>query len=237
MSPQLPDECQWLLANSFTSPVYTLISYVPSYMRWLLEADMTPAYLAYRRALQVLLWRSPGSQLVLKCPNHMWHLDTLLAVFPDARIIQLRRDMKQVVPSLCSLARALQSVEGTPLDDATLGPLYLDWLDKGLVRMLKSGGVSKQVRFLDVSYPDLVADPGATVERIYRELALSQRGVPIDRVQAYLSRGERGDHRLHRYRLEDFGLTEQLVTERFQHYERDSARCGRPMIVEQNAGA
>ena len=45
---------------------------------------------------------------VLKTPNHLWHLDALLAAYPDARIIWTHRDPGPVVTSLASLANAGQ---------------------------------------------------------------------------------------------------------------------------------
>ena len=52
--------------------------------------------------------RRPTERWMLKTPNHLWHLDALLAAYPDARIIWTHRDPGPVVTSLASLANAGQ---------------------------------------------------------------------------------------------------------------------------------
>jgi hypothetical protein len=64
----------------------------------------TPAYAQHRLALQVLQSRRLTGRWILKTPNHLWHLDALLATYPDARIIWTHRDPGPVVTSLASLA-------------------------------------------------------------------------------------------------------------------------------------
>ena len=50
----------------------------------------------------------PTERWILKTPNHLWHLDALLAAYPDARIIWTHRDPGPVVTTLASLANAGQ---------------------------------------------------------------------------------------------------------------------------------
>ena len=52
--------------------------------------------------------RQPTERWILKTPNHLWHLEALLAAYPDARIIWTHRDPGPVVTSLASLANAGQ---------------------------------------------------------------------------------------------------------------------------------
>jgi hypothetical protein len=59
-------------------------------------------------ALQTLQSRQPTERWILKTPNHLWHLEALLAAYPDARIIWTHRDPGPVVTSLASLANAGQ---------------------------------------------------------------------------------------------------------------------------------
>ena len=85
-------------------------AHVPTYARWLEQADMTPAYAQHRLALQTLQSRQPTERWILKTPNHLWHLDAMLAAYPDARVIWTHRDPGPVVTSLASLANAGQRV-------------------------------------------------------------------------------------------------------------------------------
>ena len=97
--------------------------YVPSYVQYLATCDMRPAYADHQRWLRALLYRRQRSQgdlprLALKDPFHMWHLDALLAVYPDATIIQLHREPAEIVPSFASLCASLQSVDTDSLQSA-----------------------------------------------------------------------------------------------------------------------
>ena len=48
-----------------------------SYEDWVLQCDMIPSYNEYKQQLQILYLSLPDKQLVLKAPEHLWHLDTL----------------------------------------------------------------------------------------------------------------------------------------------------------------
>ncbi len=141
-------------------------AHVPSYARWLEQADMAPAYAQHRLALQTLQSRQPTERWILKTPNHLWHLDALLAAYPDARIIWTHRDPGPVVTSLASLANAGQR----PLTRRrTRG------------RRRPSGSASAGSRSarpwprrqgaagwcLHLHYDDLIADPVGTVRELY----------------------------------------------------------------------
>lgn len=57
------------------------------YAEWLFhETDMTTTYEYQKRYLQVLQSTAPGAWS-LKMPSHSVHIDALLTVFPDARLI------------------------------------------------------------------------------------------------------------------------------------------------------
>ena len=57
------------------------------YAQWLFdETDMTTTYEYQKRYLQVLQSTAPG-MWSLKMPSHSVHIDALLRVFPDARLI------------------------------------------------------------------------------------------------------------------------------------------------------
>ena len=132
MNADAPDECNWLFRPTFTTPVFSWTNFVPSYDRWLASVDRVPAYREWRLQLQMLRWRSPGGVPVLKDPGHLWSLEALLSVCPDARIVLLERDMAEAVPSLCSLVSTLQSMDGDRAPDLhTVGRYVLQMVSRG----------------------------------------------------------------------------------------------------------
>jgi sulfotransferase family protein len=110
----LAEECVTLFMYDLRTLALETQAHVPSYARWLEQADMTPAYAQHRLALQVLQSRRPTERWILKTPNHLWHLDALIAAYPDARIIWTHRDPGPVVTSLASLANAGQLPQTRP---------------------------------------------------------------------------------------------------------------------------
>ncbi len=102
----IAQECVSLFMYDVRTLALETQAHVPTYARWLEQADMTPAYAQHRLALQTLQSRQPTQRWILKTPNHLWHLDALLDAYPDARIIWTHRDPGPVVTSLASLANA-----------------------------------------------------------------------------------------------------------------------------------
>ena len=74
----LAEECVSLFMYDVRSLALETQAHVPSYARWLEQADMTPAYAQHRLALQTLQSRQPTERWILKTPNHLWHLDAML---------------------------------------------------------------------------------------------------------------------------------------------------------------
>jgi hypothetical protein len=75
---------------------------VPSYQTWLEGQDLRPSYETHRRFLQHLQWGSVAERWVLKAPAHVFGLDALFDVYPDAGVILMHRDPVEVVPSVAS---------------------------------------------------------------------------------------------------------------------------------------
>ena len=102
------EECVAIFMYDVRALALETQAHVPTYARWLEQADMTSAYAQHRLALQTLQSRQPTERWILKTPNHLWHLDAMLAAYPDARVIWTHRDPGPVVTSLASLANAGQ---------------------------------------------------------------------------------------------------------------------------------
>ena len=89
------------LADAFLSRIPEASCDVPRYRSWLDVQDVAPAYRWLRRMLQLLQWqkRLRGEvprPFVLKTPDHLGHLSTLLDEFPDAHIVHTHRDPLEV---------------------------------------------------------------------------------------------------------------------------------------------
>ncbi len=214
-----PEEDVLLLDMTFVSPTADATLHVPSYSSWLEDADQGAAYRYLERILKLLLWQRDGRYLG-KTPHHLEQLDTLLDVFPDARIIQTHRDPVRVVASFCSMishGRYIFSDRVDPHDvGEQLGRKALRAVTRSMAVRDDRGGDS----FLDVAYPDLLADPLKQVRRIYDFVGLSLSTETEAAMHSWISSNPQNKHGSHRYRLADFGLDPARLSELLEPYRR-----------------
>ncbi len=213
-----PEEDVLLLDLSFMSQAPEATLRVPSYAAWLEEQDHTPAYDYLRRLMQVLLWQRPAKSWVLKTPHHMEYFDTLLQVFPEAKIVQTHRDLRKTMGSFCSMVthgRRIFSDDVDPMEVAD------HWVRKVRRMMERSIDVRQRLgedRFLDVFYHDLLSDPMAELERVYRFAGVEFGDIARRAARATQQRNVQHKYGRHDYRLEDFGLSEERIDSAFAFY-------------------
>lgn len=213
-----PTECLTLLGQDFKSLTWEAIANVPSYSRWLLDADHRSAYEYHRAVLQVLQSGGVRGHWTLKSPHHAIALEALTAVYPDAQLVLLHRDPAVLCASACSL---LSTLTGTFSDTDHTSYIAEHWtrmLEVSIERIEAFRRAAPARRIIDVQYADLVSDPVGTVEAIYagcgRELSPQARQA----VCAYVNAHPRGRFGAHGYRLQDYGLDQGEVRERFADY-------------------
>jgi hypothetical protein len=200
---------------------FETLAYVPGYSAWLREQDWTGAYRRHRRNLQMIGLHDTGRRWVLKNPSHLFALDALLAVYPDALVIQTHRAPRTAIASVCSLAAHASAGWSPVFTGEVIGRTQLDLWARGLALFTAERARHDPARFCDVRYEDLVADPEGTVESVYTYfgLPLTQEAADAIRSLAAASAASRaGGEFAHRYTLDDFGLTGEEVDERFAAY-------------------
>ena len=213
-----PEECTFIFQMVFSTAFFALTDYMPTYGRWLMQRDMVPAYRYYRSVLQLLQWRTPGTHWTLKSPHHLFHLDALLKVFPDACIIFTHRDVAKTVGSTCSMLAILRRVNSRNADPARIGSTVLDFLAAGVDRTMEVRERADAGQFHDLDYRDLMADPKRQARR-----ALDHFGYPFDEsmtagMDRWMKANRQHKHGVHRYSLEQFGLSAEQVEARFSDY-------------------
>ena len=73
-------------------------------------------------------------------------------------------------------------------------------------------------QLVDVAFGDLVRDPMRVVRHIYEKFSLDLEPGVIDRMQVFLEENKRHSHGVHSYTLEQFGLTQSMIEDRFGNY-------------------
>ncbi len=214
MAADQVEECWQLLRQSMRSISWECLAHLPGYSAWLRGQVWTGAYRRHRRNLQ-LIGLGTGRRWVLKNPSHLFALDALLAVYPDALIVQTHRAPDVAIASVCSLAAQASAGWSDTFAGEVIGRDQLELWASGLERFSAERARHDPSRFFDVAYSDLVADPVGTAEAVYAHFGLPFSGEAADAMRALSTRGRRRSAAAHRYALADFGLTEEKVAERF----------------------
>jgi len=212
-----PEECVLLLAHAFRDVQMGIEVLMEPYASWFQRQDLRPAYRYYRDLLRMLDWQRPGQRWTLKSPAHLWALDVLVELFPDACIVLTHRNPLEAVASACSMTDALMAVR-RQRDPETLGPAVLEYYARSLERGLAARDALDPGRFLDVDYRRLVADPLGVTREVYAHFDLPLPASAEAALERHVLENPQGKHGRHEYSLEAYGLSAERVRERLAAY-------------------
>jgi hypothetical protein len=226
-----PDEDLSLMPFAFASLQFEWSYRVPSYSRFYQAADHTEGYRYFRKVLQTLQWLRGGQRWVLKAPQHLEQLGPLLAVFPDATLVQTHRDPVSAIVSLSSLTtygcRRYFDHPNPHAIGAHIASIVERLLRKGVDDRPKD-----DPRFVDIQFPDLIADPIGCVKRIYAASGDELSSEAQARMQAWIADNRQEKHGKHAYAAKDFGLDPADLRRRLAFYtERFAIPQGRELAA------
>lgn len=185
-------------------------------------------YRYHRRALQQLQWRVPTGRWVLKSPPHLLTMGELFAEYPDARLIQNHRDPKAVMSSNCALFMANRVLHTDDADPYVVGAGSLELWGAACDRGEAFRASHPDVDIFDVHFDELMRDPLAMVERIYRWLDVDLVGSARQAMHEWLDDNARDKRPVQHHELAEFGLSAGRVDERFAAYRRNHGLIGGP---------
>lgn len=223
-----PSECQFAMTPAFVSQYYDSVLHIPSYHRWFLnEADYLPAFRYHKRLLQ-LLQQYTGGRWTLKNPWHPLYLNELSAVYPDAQLVMTHRDPVEVVGSACSLLKAVRPMFSDAVDAVAIANCLLETFDVMIERSRAYRAAHGGDAIHDVLYTALMGDPLGEIGKLYQRFKEPFTPAAERAMAAYLRDNPKGKFGRHDYDLADFGLTRQMVRERYRDYcdEFRIAVCG-----------
>ncbi len=229
IAADLPQECIAITAQVFMSIQFHTTHDVASYQDWFERAPQTLGFDFHHRFLQHLQAKSDGERWVLKAPGHLFALAGLLERYPDARIIHTHRDPLRVMASMASHATVLRRAFS---DSAEPKQIARDWADRwarALDTFLAVRDRAPAEQFLDVSFESIESEPLAAVERVYDFLGWPLTSDARAAMQRFLDSNPKNKHGVHRYTLEQFGLSRTEESARFREY---CERFGIPVRAE-----
>jgi hypothetical protein len=212
-----PEEDIHLLDITFMSPAIDAILRVPEYQAWFSEVDQLPAYRYMHRMIQLLLWQRSGRWLG-KTPHHLEHLDALLSVYPDAKIVLTHRDPARTVASFCSMMAHSRAMFSNNVNPDEIGQQFGAKAIRAIDRVMDVRSRKSPDSFLDVLYQDVVADPLKEVRRVYDFIGLDLTPESEAAMQRWRVENRQTKHGTHHYQLEDFGLSRSGIDPNFEAY-------------------
>lgn len=220
ISADSPQECSEITAHLFASLRFDTTYSVPSYRRWLDDAGHFEAYRFHKRFLQHLQYQEGSAgRWVLKCPDHIFALEAIRDVYPDARFVFVHRDPLRVLPSVAHLTEVLRRPFSRSADRAAIAREQSErWL-AGIRLMI---GAADRQPFAEpifhLHYRDLVKDPGRAVAALYRHFGLDFTPAAAAAIANAIEANPGGRYGASHAAFEDYGLDEAIERERFAPY-------------------
>jgi len=221
MDIEQPDEEVIILGQLFSSSMIESTYFVPDYAAWLSKQNPRKAYDDLIQILQSLQWQMPSRKdksWVLKTPGHLMGLQTVLDVFPNAKIVMTHRDPVSTIPSYCSMEASLYKMGSTDISNAEIGNYWMARLKEWLDNFMQVRSNADAGRFIDVNYKSLLTAPSEEGMRV-----LSAAGIPMsseikEGMEDWIEANRREHRAAHKYSLQDFGLNEETIRAKYGDY-------------------
>ena len=223
LTAQMPQECTEITAQVFQSLRFDTTFRIPSYLTWQDAHGHALAYRFHKRFLQHLQHQSGDDpdqvQWVLKCPDHVFALDAVRAVYPDARIVFVHRDPLKVLPSVAKLTEILRQPFTQRQDCEEIGAQVTSRWHQGVEAMMRAARSHEGPEAIcHIQYRDLTQDPLGTIGRLYSHFGMPLKDDAVRDISAEVKREKRGGYARNVYHFADHGLDAQRERGFFRDY-------------------
>lgn len=166
----------------------------------------------YRSCLQRHAYAvGKGRTLLLKSTCSSGAVQSLMEAFPDARFITISRHPAQSVASHVSLYVPVWQAHSPEIrDDGPVAKAYARLAVEWFRHLLAFGKRVAPEQYYRIDYRDLVQDPRAAIESLYRHFGWSIGAAFRTRLDAAANR-QRNYQSRHAYSLEAFGLSHDWI--------------------------
>lgn len=212
-----PNECMFFIQSDFKALIWESRGVLPNYRDWLFQADMTSTYEYHRRFLQLLQADAPGIWN-LKQPSHGLWLETILKIYPDARLVWTHRDPLTATGSFCSLLSLSHQAFMGRVDAKWLGQNCSWQAAEHAGRIMDFRDKFGDDRVVDVHYADLMRQPIETLRKLYQRLGDAYTPEAEAAMSAWLKDNPQDKFGRHQYQLAQYGLTPEQLRGMFERY-------------------
>jgi hypothetical protein len=213
-------ECIEITGQVIRSLRFDTTHYVPSYAAWLEEAGHLEAYRFHKRFLQHLQHQGGGGRWVLKTPDHIFAIEALRAVYPDARFIFVHREPMEVLPSVARLTEILRQPFTQSADRLQIGrQVNESWIigSRRLIELSEELRESPE-RMFHIRHDRLIREPLMVVAAIYRHFSIPLSDQAEGAIRREIQERPNGGYGRNRYRFEDYGIDSVAVGRQYEAY-------------------
>lgn len=214
-----PVECNSLFAHEFNSTVFPTVFFIPSFFRWMMDADQIAIYDYHERMLKLLQSNAPG-RWNLKGPQHGYAMDHLRRQYPDATLIVTHRDPAVCTASTASLITFLCRISSGACDPGAIGAVTAEFIKRCADGLIADNDTYGDDGMLHVPYPELVADPMGVVRRIYARIDRELSREAEAAMRTHIADRPQNKHGVHRYTMDEFALDRDELDEQFADYRK-----------------
>ncbi|MBY0345065.1 MAG: sulfotransferase [Sphingomonadales bacterium] len=201
------EELAWLSAALHHS-IYESQWHIPAFSAWSEARDPLPVYREFRRILQTdAAHRGLADKpRVLKVPAFAEDLATLLALFPDARLVIAEREHEAVLKSAISLAANQMAIQS---DSCCLEAIEARWRHKIALREARMAAALEgwQGPVARACFDALNTDWESAIAGIYAGLGLTLTPQARAAMHKVMAASEDGHHHQHAEQLARFSAT------------------------------
>ncbi|MCL9999980.1 MAG: sulfotransferase [Erythrobacter sp.] len=198
------EELAWLSAALHHS-IYESQWHIPAYSAWSEAHSPLPVYREFQRILATDAAHRglAGLPRVLKVPAFAEDLATLLALYPDARLVLATREHEAVLKSAISLAANQMAMQS---DTCCLDAIGARWRHKIALREARMAEALEgwQGPVARACFDALNADWETAIAGIYADLGLALTPVARAAMRKIMAASEGGHHRAHAAQLARF---------------------------------
>lgn len=210
-----------ILAHGFQSNMYPSQYAIPRYDAWYKAADDTASYRYFADVLRLIGADAPGRTWLIKNPTDTFSLREVLAVFPDAMVVQTHRDPLQAVPSIVNLiggAHRLFRGEGK----VDYPVIFAREQEMWALAMERAEAVKATMpgRVFDVQFKDFVVNQMDAVRAIYTHFGLTLSSEAETAMTGWLAENPRRSQTMQRFTPEDFGGSTGALLDRYLDYRQ-----------------
>ena len=215
---ETPEECMLIATMNIRSIVYLCMVDVPEYAEYLKSCSFESVFLWHKRFLQALELTERPKRWLLKDPSHIGHIPEILSAYPNAKFINIHRDPVESIGSFCSLTKNVRLGFSKSVDKNSIGEMVLDfWKHKTYKGMLDKENLHSN-QIANIRYSQFINNPISSIKEAYIKLGLDMDIKTENNMERYLVNQKNLKKQKHTYVLEEFGLTSEIVQDRFKKY-------------------